>query len=183
MNTTNYECQVCAFLWVWTELQLKAYSTASSRQIGNRELGRGRETSCGIPQEGGFGLLQLVGRSRAGASGTACRTWGLLPILENAVPCLHPMRTVKTSYVLEGMSKSLLLQAVHLDKGVKISLATIIHWPCWFFQSLLLLLTISPASLYLGCPIFSIFSFKFVFHSSVTVFFWHLGRKCNKTVS
>jgi len=86
--------------------------------------------SCGIPQEGRFGLLKLVGGSRAGANSVASQTWGLLPVLENAVLCLYPMRTVKSSCVLEGMSKSLLLQAVHLDGGVKISLAMIIHWPC-----------------------------------------------------
>lgn len=86
--------------------------------------------SCGIPQEGGFGLLKLVGGSGAGANRTACQTWRLLPILENAVLRLHPARAVKSSCVLEGMSKSLLLQAVHLNRGVKISLAMTILWPC-----------------------------------------------------
>lgn len=68
----------------------------------------------------------------------------------------------KSSRVLERMSKSLLL--VPLDGGVKISLAAKIHWPCWI---LLLVLTVSPAALCLGSLPVSIFSFKFVFHSSV----------------
>lgn len=129
------------------------------------------ERSCGIPQKGGFCPLKVVGGSRAVANGTVCQTWGLLPLLESAVLCSHPMRTIKSSCVLEGMSKSLLLHTVHLDRAVKISLAVIIHWPCCFFQGLLLLLMISPVSLYLGrLLLFSVFSFKFVFHSSGTVF-------------
>lgn len=147
--------------------------------MGTGELGRGTEKSCGIPKEGGFDLLRLVGGRRAGANRTARQTWGLLPILENAVLCLRPTRTVKSSCVLEGMRKSLVFQTVHLDRGVKISLAMIIHWPCCYFQSLLLLLTISPVSLSFSCLLFSIFCFKAVFHPSVVAFLPHLGRKCN----
>lgn len=67
-----WERQGCSSLWVRREPWLKSHSTASCRQPGRGELGRGLERGCGIPQEGEFDLLKMVGGSREGAKGNEC---------------------------------------------------------------------------------------------------------------
>lgn len=70
----------------------------------------------------------------------ACRSWGLLPVLANAVLRLHLRRAVNnSSCVLEGMNKPVLLQAVSYGQrsqdflGNDNSLALLIFFSHYFY--------------------------------------------------
>lgn len=102
------------------ELQLKIFSSASSQQQQRRAW----KELC--HPTGWICLLELVGgaEQEPAAPGAFFSSW-------RGLSFAHIPQGCKSSWVLERMSKSLLLTRVPLDRGVKISLAAKIHWPCW----------------------------------------------------
>lgn len=129
------------------ELELKTFSPASSQQQ-QRRAGKDQ-----IPQ-GGF------------------VSWSWWEEQSKSQQLLEPFshlgershKGVKSSWVLERMSKPLLLQELLWIEESRFPWQPKFIGPVGF---LLLVLMVSPAALCLGSLLVPVFSFKFVFHSSV----------------